>query len=290
MTAQAGASSRGGDLHARAAEAAAVLRGSAKEAPKIAVVLGSGLSELAARITEATVIPFAEIPYFRTTTVTGHAGKVILGRSSGAPVIVFQGRFHYYEGHDLDAVTFPVRVLQALGVSTLILTAATGGIRGDLRPGNLVVLTDHLNLIGANPLRGMSDPRLGTQFPDMTEVYSRRLRGIAEAEAKRLDVALVPGVYACVSGPSYETPAEIRMLRNLGADVVGMSTVPEAIVARHAGIEVLAIALVSNAAAGITGAPITHEEVLEAGRRAAPLLASLLEGVIARIAGQGSAA
>ena len=183
--------------------------------------------------------------------------------------MMFQGRIHYYEGHDLETVTFPVRVLQVLGVSTLMLTAATGGIRADLRPGSLVLLTDHLNLIGANPLRGLSDPRLGTQFPDMTEVYSRRLRMIAEEEGKRLGIELGTGVYACVPGPSYETPAEINMLRNLGADVVGMSTVPEAIVARHAGMEVLALALVSNAAAGVSGTPITHEEVLEAGRRAA---------------------
>jgi purine-nucleoside phosphorylase len=276
--------SAGGDLYSRAGEAAAVLRGGAKEAPRIALVLGSGLSELAERITERTAIPFAAIPHFRKTTVAGHEGRVLLGRLSGAPVIVLQGRFHYYEGHDLETVTFPVRVLQALGISTLILTAATGGIRADLRPGNLVIVTDHLNLLGANPLRGTSDPRLGTQFPDMTEVYSRRLRSVAEQEAKGLGIELVPGVYACVSGPSYETPAEIRMLRSLGADVVGMSTVPEALVARHAGIEVLAIALVSNAAAGIAGAPIAHEEVLEAGRRAGPTLGRLIEGVIARIA------
>jgi purine-nucleoside phosphorylase len=278
------ASGSGGDLYSRAQDAAAALSGAAKDAPRIAVVLGSGLSELAERIAEPTAIPFGGIPHFRKTTVAGHEGKVVFGRLSGAPVIVFQGRFHYYEGHDLETVAFPVRVLQALGVSTLILTAATGGIRADLRPGNLVLVTDHLNLIGANPLRGISDPRLGTQFPDMTEIYSRRLRNIAKEEGKRLGIELVPGVYACVSGPSYETPAEIRMLRALGADVVGMSTVPEAIVARHAGIEVLAIALVSNAAAGLAATLIRHEEVLQAGRRAAPNLARVIECVIARVA------
>jgi purine-nucleoside phosphorylase len=288
MTTDEFASGTGGDLHSRAGEAAAALRGAAKEVPRIAVVLGSGLSDLSERIAEPTAIPFAAIPHFRKTTVAGHAGKVLLGRLSNAPVIVFQGRFHYYEGHDLETVTFPVRVLQAMGVSTLILTAATGGIRADLRPGQLVLVTDHINLLGANPLRGTSDPRLGTQFQDMTEVYSRRLRIIAEQEGQRLGIELVPGVYAAVSGPSYETPAEIRMLRNLGADVVGMSTVPEAIVARHAGIEVLAIALASNAAAGIAGAPISHEEVLDAGRRAGPKLARLIERVIARIAGTDS--
>jgi purine-nucleoside phosphorylase len=200
------------------------------------------------------------------------------------PAVAFQGRFHYYEGHDVETVTFPIRVIQQLGVSTLILTAATGGIRPELRAGNLVLLTDHLNLIGSNPLRGLNDPRLGTRFPDMTEVYSKRLRSIAREEGKKLGIDLVPGVYACLPGPSYETPAEIKMLRTLGADVVGMSTVPEAIVARHAAIEVLAFALVSNAAAGVVGTPITHEEVLEAGRKAAPTLARLIERVVARLA------
>jgi purine-nucleoside phosphorylase len=272
------------DLHTRAEEAAAVLRDVTGETPRIAVVLGSGLNELAARLSSPTIVPYDRIPHFPRTTVAGHEGKVLLGMLGGVPAVVFQGRFHYYEGHDLETVTFPVRVLQQLGVSSLILTAATGGIRTDLRAGNLVLLTDHLNLIGSNPLRGLNDPRLGTRFPDMTEVYSKRLRTIAKEEGKKLDIDLVPGVYACLPGPSYETPAEIKMLRTLGADVVGMSTVPEAIVARHAGIEVLAFALVSNAAAGVVGTPITHEEVLEAGRKAAPTLARLIERVVTRLA------
>jgi purine-nucleoside phosphorylase len=272
------------DLFTRADEAAAALLAAAPLSPRVAVVLGSGLNELADRVTEATTVPYDQIPHFATTTVAGHEGKTLLGKLGGAPVIIFQGRFHYYEGHDLETVTFPVRVLSRLGVSTLILTAATGGIRADLRAGNLVLLTDHLNLIGSNPLRGLNDPRLGTRFPDMTEVYSKRLRTLAREEGKRLGIDLVAGVYACLPGPSYETPAEIKMLRSLGADVVGMSTVPEAIVARHAGIEVLALALVSNAAAGVVGTPITHEEVLEAGRKAAPTLARLIERVANRLA------
>jgi purine-nucleoside phosphorylase len=272
-----------GDLFTRAEEAAAVLLAAASLSPRVAVVLGSGLNALADRITEATTVPYDQIPHFPNTTVGGHEGNVLLGKLDGAPVIIFQGRFHYYEGHDLETVTFPVRVLSRLGVSTLILTAATGGIRADLRAGNLVLLIDHLNLIGSNPLRGLNDPRLGTRFPDMTEVYSKRLRTLAREEAKRLGIDLVPGVYACLPGPSYETPAEIKMLRTLGADVVGMSTVPEAIVARHCGIDVLALALVSNAAAGVVGTPITHEEVLEAGRKAAPTLARVIERVVARL-------
>jgi purine-nucleoside phosphorylase len=276
--------SHASDLFTRADEAAAALLAAAPLSPRVAVVLGSGLNELAHRITEATTVPYDQIPHFPTTTVAGHAGKVFLGKLGGAPVIIFQGRFHYYEGHDLETVTFPVRVLSRLGVSTLILTAATGGIRADLRAGNLVLLTDHLNLIGSNPLRGSNDPRFGTRFPDMTEVYSKRLRTLAREEAKPLGIELVPGVYACLPGPSYETPAEIKMLRTLGADVVGMSTVPEAIVARHSGIEVLAFALVSNAAAGVAGTPITHDEVLEAGRKVAPTLARLIERVVSRLA------
>jgi purine-nucleoside phosphorylase len=276
-------------LSARAEEAAAAIRVHAGTPPSLAVVLGSGLNELADRVAEARTIPYTQVPYFPATTVTGHEGKVILGKLAGCGVIMFQGRFHYYEGHDLETVTFPIRVAQKLGVSTLILTAATGGIRTDLRAGNLVCLSDHLNLIGSSPLRGWNDERLGTRFPDMTEVYSKRLRTIASEEGKRLGIELVPGVYACLSGPSYETPAEIRMLKTLGADVVGMSTVPEAIVARHAGIEVLALALVANSAAGVVGTPITHEEVLDAGRRAAPTLARLIERVVARLSGGDTA-
>jgi purine-nucleoside phosphorylase len=215
--------------------------------------------------------------------VAGHRGALVVGTAESARVAVLQGRFHYYEGHDLESVTFPIRVLRALGVETLILTAATGGIRADLRPGDLLALSDHLNLIGVNPLRGPNDERLGVRFPDMTEVYSARLRSWAVEEAKSLGINMPTGVYACMPGPSYETPAEIRMLRTLGADVVGMSTVPEAIVARHSGMDVLALAIVSNWAAGIGATPITHQEVLEAGRQVEDKLASVLTRVLARI-------
>ena len=180
---------------------------------------------------------------------------------------------------------FPSGCSRSLGVRTLILTAATGGIRADLRPGNLVCLSDHLNLIGSNPLRGPHDERLGTRFPDMTEVYSKKLRSLAREEGKRLGINVIPGIYACLPGPSYETPAEIKMLQTLGADVVGMSTVPEAIVARHAGMDVLALALVTNFAAGVSTAPISHEEVLEAGKKATPMLGKLIRRVVLRIAG-----
>ncbi len=283
MTPDSSSSNASSDVHARACEAAAVLRSFLKETPRAAIVLGSGLSDLATRVARGRVVPYAQVPHFPVPGVAGHAGQVLCGELAGLEVIVFQGRFHYYEGHDLEIVTFPVRVLQQLGVKVLILTAATGGIRFGLRPGSLMLLSDHLNLIGSNPLRGPNDERLGTRFPDMGDVYSSRLRTIALEEATSMGLDPASGVYACMSGPSYETPAEIKMLRTLGADVVGMSTVPEAIVARHCGIEVLAVALVSNVAAGFSEAPITHEEVLEAGKRAGPELARLIERVISRL-------
>jgi purine-nucleoside phosphorylase len=270
-------------LYKRAEEAAAMIRAAIGEPPRVAVVSGSGLGALAERLSERVVIPYADIPHFPVSTVAGHRGNLVAGVLDGARVIVLQGRFHYYEGHGLETVTFPVRVLQRLGVETLILTAATGGVNSSFGPGDIVCLADHLNLIGFNPLRGTNDDRLGPRFPDMTEVYSHRLRQVAQEEADRLGIDLYPGVYACLPGPSYETPAEIRMLRTLGADVAGMSTVPEAIVARHAGMEVLAFALVTNAAASVAGTSISHEEVLEAGRRAAPLVGTLIERVVKRL-------
>jgi purine-nucleoside phosphorylase len=274
-----------GELVARAIEAAAAIRAVLTEVPPIAVVLGSGMNALVERLADAVTIPYAKLPHFPIPTVAGHAGNVVVGTLDGAGVLMLQGRFHYYEGYPLPVVTFPIRVLQFLEVRTLILTAATGGIRPDLRPGNIVCLSDHLNLLGANPLRGLHDNRLGPRFPDMTEVYSKRLRSLARDESKRLGINLIPGVYACLPGPSYETPAEIRMLQTLGADVVGMSTVPEASVARQAGMEVLAFALVTNAAAGVTSAPISHQEVLEAGAKVTPLLGKLIRRVVLRISG-----
>jgi purine-nucleoside phosphorylase len=274
---------RHADLFHRANEAAVEIAEIIPEPPRMALILGSGIGAIAERLIDPTEIPYAQIPHFPHPTVPGHQGTLVAGSFDEARVLILRGRYHHYEGDDLDTVTFPVRVLQRLGVRTLILTAATGGIRPDLRPGTIVCVSDHINLIGANPLHGANDERLGTRFPDMTEVYSRGLRQLAEEEAARLGIALASGVYACMPGPSYETPAEVRMLRTLGADVVGMSTVPEAIVARHAGIEVLALALVTNAAAGVSETPISHDEVLLAGHEAMPRLGALIEGVVKRI-------
>lgn len=261
-------------------EAALFLQEHLGELPRTALVLGSGLGDLAESLEEPVTCSFRAIPHFPKPTVAGHRGRLVVGRWDGVQIAALQGRLHSYEGYELAATTFPIRVFQALGVQTLILTASVGGIRESLRSGDLVCLSDHLNLIGANPLRGPHDERFGSRFPDMTNVYDRRLRQLASEQAERLEIPLVEGVYAAMSGPSYETPAEVRMLRTLGADVVGMSTVPEAIVARQAGMSVLALALVANAAAGLTDEPITHEEVLETGRQASERLGALLKAIV----------
>ncbi|MDB5353258.1 MAG: punA 2 [Planctomycetota bacterium] len=266
-----------------ATEAALAIAERVPSFPRLAVILGSGMGAFVDELGDRITIPYSLIPHFPVPTVAGHRGNLVVGSLGATYVAAIQGRCHSYEGHDLRTVTFPVRVLQSLSVRTLILTAATGGIRPGLAPGDLLVLSDHLNLIGGNPLRGPNDDRLGTRFPDMSEVYSKRLRSVAMVEAKALGFTLHEGVYACLPGPSYETPAEIRMLRSLGADVVGMSTVPEAIVARHAGMDVLAFAIVANAAAGISDTPITHQEVLAAVAGAGPRLSSLIGAVVGKL-------
>jgi purine-nucleoside phosphorylase len=268
----------------RITEAATSILAAIPEAPRVGIVLGSGLGHLADLVESPTVIPYASIPHFPRPSIEGHAGNLVAGRLGGTPVAMLQGRVHYYEGHDLATVTFPTRVLARLGCATLILTAATGGINLDYRKGDLVCLADHINGLGANPLRGPNDDRLGKRFPDMTEVYALRLQSLAREVADRLGIPLKSGVYMALPGPSYESPAEIRMLRTLGADVVGMSTVPEAIVARHSGMEVLAFAMVTNAAAGVTGETIDHAEVIEVADDAGRRLGRIIAGVVGRLA------
>lgn len=273
------------NLFDRAEEAAAFLRTilGPDPLPRTAVVLGSGLGPLADRLADRRVVPYQEIPHFPRPTVEGHSGNLVVGTLGETRVLYLQGRFHSYEGHDLPAVTFPVRVLARLGLTHLILTAATGGIDPSFRPGDIVSIADHLNLLGVNPLRGSNDSRFGPRFPDMSAVYDGELRALVARLAEELNLSIKSGVYACLPGPSYETPAEIRMLRVLGADVVGMSTVPEAIVARHSGLRVLGFALVTNAAAGVTGQTISHEEVIQAGEEALPGLGGLIERLVGRI-------
>lgn len=268
------------DLYEKAHETAAVIKAAYPKDITVAVVLGSGLGAFADGLTDSVVIPYRQLPHFPVSTAVGHAGRLVLGSCEDIAVAAMQGRFHYYEGYSLQQVTFPIRVLGLLGVKSIVLTNAAGGINPQLKPSSLMVIKDHINLMGVNPLRGENDDRFGPRFPDMTYVYSRRYRDIVRREAVAMGIALEEGVYAAVSGPSYETPAEIRMLRTLGADAVGMSTVPEAIVARHMGMEVLGLSLISNAAAGVLDQPLTHEEVLEMGERMGSVLAELLRRVL----------
>lgn len=252
--------------------------------PLVAIVLGSGLGGFADEMTEAVRIGYKEIPHFAASTAVGHAGQLVLGNICAWPVAVMQGRVHLYEGYQVQSVVFPMRVLARMGVRAAILTNAAGGINPDYGQGRLVLIRDHINFQGQNPLVGPEDPRWGARFIDMTEAYSKSYRQIALEAGKRLGIQLAEGVYAAFLGPSYETPAEIRALRTIGADLVGMSTVPEVIVARQMGIKVLAISCVTNMAAGTTDTPINHEEVLEVGRKIAGQFKSLLRDVVPVIA------
>jgi purine-nucleoside phosphorylase len=250
--------------------------------PRIAVVLGSGLGGFADELQDAVGIPYTDIPHFPRSTAIGHAGTLVIGKLKEIPLVVMQGRVHLYEGYSPQQVAFPVRVFAGMGVAAVVLTNATGGINLEYTRGSLVVIRDHVNLQGSNPLVGLNDERLGIRFPDMTEAYDAVLRRFAMEEGERLG-SIYEGVYAAVLGPSFETPAEIRFLRTIGADVVGMSTVPEVIAASHAGLQVLAISCVTNMAAGVTGEKITHEEVLETGELVKGKLVALLRAVVPRI-------
>ncbi len=273
----------GVDEYSRASEAAEFIRKKAKSKPKIALVLGSGLGGFADELSDRMVVPYAEIPHFPRSAAEGHAGNLVIGRVGDVPVAAMQGRVHYYEGHSLQRVTFPMRVFFRLGIKAVLLTNAAGGISAQLKQGCLVVLKDHINLQGGNPLIGPNDDRFGMRFFDMSEAYAKDFRTMALEEGRRHGIDIYEGVYAAVSGPSYETPAEIRYLRTIGADVVGMSTVPEVIVARHSGIKVLAISCVTNMAAGILDQPITHSEVLETGERIRSQFVALLDSLIPRM-------
>ncbi len=233
--------------------------------PKIAIILGSGLGPFAHHVENSTAIPYTVIPHFPKPSVVGHSGLLVMGTVDGTPLAVMQGRVHHYEGYTGAEVTFPIRVLKQLGVETLIVTNAAGGIREGLRRGDLVLISDHINFTGTNPLFGPNESRFGERFFDMTEPYSARLRGLAQEVSRKEGFTMPEGVYLAVSGPSFETAAEIRAFRTLGADLVGMSTVHEVIVARHMGIEVLGISCVTNLAAGIQGKPLDHYEVIETG-------------------------
>jgi purine-nucleoside phosphorylase len=271
-------------LYARAEQAARTIRSRTSLEPQVALVLGSGLGGFADEFAEAVAIPYGEIPGFATSTAEGHAGRLVIGKVGLVPVIAMQGRVHFYEGYTLEEVTFPIRVFKLLGIKRLVLTNAAGGIDIELSQGALMVISDHLNLMGVNPLRGPNDERFGPRFPDLSEAYSRDLQQQAVEVARTLGVEIRRGIYAALAGPSYETPAEIHMLRACGADAVGMSTVPETIVARQMGIDVLGISCITNMAAGISDEPINHAEVMETGRRVRDTFTKLLRGVISQLA------
>lgn len=280
----------------KAQEAAEFIKSKYDREIKVALVLGSGLGAFADDLENAVKIPYAEIPHFARSTVQGHAGRLVLGEVAGVSVAVQQGRFHYYEGYEFSEVVFPIRTFGLLGIKNLILTNAAGSVRTSLKQGMLMLIRDHINLMGQNPLRGANDERFGPRFPDMTDVYSHKFQQIVTGEASRIaqerfesgkdkefQQLMRRGVYAALSGPCYETPAEIHVMRLLGADAVGMSTVPEAITARHQGMNVLGISCVTNMAAGMSDEPINHDEVMETGAKAADIFKELLRRVIPKI-------
>jgi purine-nucleoside phosphorylase len=268
----------------RVEQTAAAVRARAGDAvPDVAIVLGSGLGDFAGTLKDAASIPYGDLPNWPASKVIGHEGRLVVGTLAGRRVAALSGRAHFYEGHDLRTVTFAARVIGRLGVKVLILTNAAGGINVALKPGTLMVMDDHINLLGSNPLVGPNEERFGARFPDMSEVYSKRLRGIADEVARAQGLPIGHGVYVAVHGPSYETPAEIRFLRTIGADAVGMSTVPEAIAARHMGVEVLGISCITNAAAGVLPKPLNHDEVMEVAKQVRGAFAALLEGIIGRV-------
>ncbi|MGE7945553.1 purine-nucleoside phosphorylase [Lysinibacillus sp. NPDC093688] len=251
--------------------------------PTIGLILGSGLGALADEIVNPFKIPYSDIPHFAKSGAVGHANELIIGELMGKTVVAMKGRFHYYEGFTLDEVTFPVRVMKALGVENLIITNACGAINTSFSPGDLMLITDHINLVGTNPLIGPNNDELGTRFPDVSQVYNLDLRNIASTVAKEQNIHLQEGVYAWWSGPAYETPAEIRMIRTLGADAVGMSTVPEAIVAIHGNMKVLGISCLTNMACGILDQPLSHDEVIEVAALVRDKFIKLVKETVARM-------
>jgi len=271
------------DYYDQINEAADAVRARVRELPEIAVVLGSGLGEFANALGDAVSLPYAQLPHWPAARVIGHEGRLVVGTVRGKAIAALSGRCHVYEGHDLRTVTFATRVLGVLGVKTLILTNAAGGVNTGFSQGALMAIDDHINLIGGNPLVGDNEERWGARFPDMTEVYSSRLRAMADRAARAIGLTLPHGVYAALLGPSYETPAEIRYLRTIGADAVGMSTVPEAIVARHMGMDVLGLSCITNMAAGVLPQPLDHAEVMETARRVRGQFIALLEGIIGQL-------
>ena len=272
------------DDYTRAESAAGFLLSQTSLRPRVGMILGSGLGGLADELTEATRVPYSEIPNFPISTAIGHAGRMVIGHAGNVPIAAMQGRIHLYEGYSAQQVAFPIRVFGRMGIRALVLTNAAGGINLDYKQGALVVISDHINLQGRNPLVGVNDDRFGLRYPDMTQAYSMAYREMALEEARKLGLSVYQGVYAAMLGPSFETPAEIRFLRTIGADLVGMSTIAEVVTARHMDLKVLAISCVTNMAAGILDQVLTHEEVLETGERVKGDFTALLKAILPGIA------
>ncbi len=264
-------------------DAAEYLKDKLPEKPCVGMILGSGLGILAEEIQEAITISYSDIPYFPQSTVHGHAGELVCGFLMGKYVIVMKGRFHYYEGYSMEKVTFPVRVMKALGVETILVTNAAGGVNKSFSPGDLMIIEDHVNFSFDNPLMGKNFEALGPRFPDMSNAYDKDLVAIAQEVAKEAAIEVRKGVYACMTGPAYETPAEIKMLQRLGVDAVGMSTVPEVMVAKHSGLKVLGISCISNMAAGILPQPLNHEEVIETTQRIKKHFIAYVKSILNRL-------
>lgn len=275
-------------IYKKIREAVEAIQARTKIQPEIGVILGSGLGPIAAQIQDAVTIPYTEIPHFHGTSIEGHAGKMIIGHFHGVPTVFLQGRFHLYEGYQMEEVAFPTRTICALGIKTVVLTNASGGINTRFRPGDIMVIEDHLNLMGDNPLKGPNLSELGPRFPDMTEAYSKDCISVINESAKELGIPLQHGVYVGLLGPTYETPAEVRMLRVLGGDAVGMSTVPETIAANHLGVRVCGLACITNLAAGMSPAKLTHQEVVDNSKASVGKLDLLLGKVVPKLVYKGT--
>jgi purine-nucleoside phosphorylase len=267
----------------RVEAAAAAIRSRCGVLPETAIVLGSGLGAFAETLLDAVAAPYGDLPHWPASKIVGHEGRLVIGNVAGKRIAALAGRVHFYEGHDLETVVFATRVMGRLGVKRIVLTNAAGGINTSFSQGALMIIDDHINLLGSNPLLGANDERFGPRFPDMSEVYSSRLRDVADAVALDKGIAVRHGIYVATTGPSYETPAEIRFFRTIGADAVGMSTVPEAIAARHMGLEVLGISCITNMAAGVLPGVLAHDEVMETARRVRGAFVALLEGIVERL-------